>query len=158
MITKRHSTFWLMIALRHKNGKIRVESQFGYLRALQTMVLAGASIVAHSFRQQDNTDPTNWGLKLVHTMMLSFSIIVLSLQYSSLCTPWMQLQNLKNSFSINKSLFVHYLFWPNQWTTEVHFNRHDYTMLLRLFRITGPFVSGIELSSVDFLHKGRLHV
>ena len=65
-----------------------------------------------SFIQQlDHTGPTNWGPKLVHTMILSFSIIVLALQYSSRYKPWMQLQ--KDSLSINNSLlFITYL-WPS---------------------------------------------
>ena len=32
MVTKRHFTFCLMITLRHLNGKIRVESWFGYCK------------------------------------------------------------------------------------------------------------------------------
>ena len=71
-------------------------------------------------QQQEDTGPTNWGPKLVHTMAWSFSIIILSLQYSSLCTPWMQLQNLKESLSINKSLlFITYFLalYTLIWTT-----------------------------------------
>ena len=62
-------------------------------------------------QQQENTDPTKWGPKLVYTIS-SFSIIVLLLQYSSRYTPWMQLQNLKDSLSINNSLLFITYFWP----------------------------------------------
>ena len=62
-------------------------------------------------QQQEDTDPTKWGPKLVYTIS-SFSIIVLSLQYSSRYTPWMQLQNLKDSLSINNSLLFITYFWP----------------------------------------------
>ena len=73
-------------------------------------------------QQQVDIGPTNWGTKVVHTVISCLSIIVLSLQYSSRYTPWMELQNLKDSLSINKLLLFITYFWPNYLTIGVHFH------------------------------------